>query len=309
MDGRMLDALARIESISLTWNSGLNSQFDRETFQPGFGYQLGVGGLEAFRAIDGDSAVSATDRSDFRASSIFGLLLGSQLAVNYTNSTNDGYDLRGGARTQRNTTWPSVRLAWRQIPLPAAVSPVLLAASFVTGFERVERVSTYGIVSAQRRGNRDRRFPIEVSLTFAGGIQATWTGPISRGTTTDPTGDGEQDATNHTLQISGSIQPPAFLNQKVKSPVQAMLVLSQDDQRRCRFTTFTTQTSQCIAFIDATTRSLTFTLDTALSDLTVGLRAIYTDRQTHVGTQTGSSQFQLALFGRFNFVQGVMPGR
>ena len=308
-EGAVLGLVRRVENVSITWNSGLNSQFDRETFEAGLGYRFGLGGFDSFRAIDGDTAVVAADRSDFRAASTVSLPLGSQLTMNYTNSTNEGVDLRGGGRTQSNRTWPSLRLAWRSIPLPQAITRVLTSASFVTGYERVERHSTWDRISGQERAIEDRRFPLELSLTIANTINATWSGMFSRGTTTDPTGNGEQDAANHTFQIGGSIRPPAFLGEKMRSPIQAMLVLIRDDQQRCRYTTFTSTASECVSYIDATNRSLNFTLDTILSDITVGLRTTWTDRQNRVGTRTGNSQFQVALFGRFNFVQGVIPGR
>jgi hypothetical protein len=40
----------------------------------------------------------------------------------------------------------------------------------------------------------------------------------------------------------------------------------------------------------------------------VGLQASYVDRRSFIGTQIGSSQFQLGLFGQFNLQAGTFGG-
>jgi hypothetical protein len=94
----------------------------------------------------------------------------------------------------------------------------------------------------------------------------------------------------------------------LSQPIQTSLILSQDSQQQCRFRLDPAQSTECVPFIDTVTRTVNLTVDTNLSDMLVGLRLGYTGRQSHVGTRTGSSQFQVALFGQFNISAGVMPG-
>ena len=86
-----------------------------------------------------------------------------------------------------------------------------------------------------------------------------------------------------------------------------MLVLTQESQRRCRFQPGTVD-GDCVAYVDTSNRSASLQVDTNLNDLTVGLRLNWTGRQNRVGTRTGSSQFQMALFGQFNITAGQMQG-
>ncbi len=302
---RILDLAVRpIQSVSLTWNSTLGSQFERESFAPGLGYQLGFGDLESFRAIGADTAYTANDRDDVRLSSLIALPRGAQLNVSYTRTGNEGFDARGGRRTQRQTGWPNVRLSWRQIPVPNAVTGFLLSLNAGMGYERIDRESVLGLRTPQLRGADEKRYSPELSMAFAGGLTASYNATISRAETLDPTGNGEQDATSHRVQLTGSFQPPGFMREKMRNPISTILSYTDDTQRRCRFRPAADTAESCVDFVDTTNQTFGLTLDTVLSDITVGLRVNYTSRDNRVGTRTGSSQFQVALFGSFLFDSG-----
>ena len=302
-------ALGAVQAVTISWNSQISSQFDRETFAPGSSYQLGLGGFDGFRALGDDTAANAFDRDDLRIGSTLGLPLGSTFSVTYTDASNRGFDLRGGQRAQRQTTWPDLRLTWRDIPVPSFLSGVLLAAQAGAGYRRLDRTSTLGTRTPQVRALDESSLTPELSLTFAGGVLARYNATFSEGRTTDPTGNGEQNGTNHTVSVSASIQPPSFLAAKMNSPLAASFSFMQDDQRRCRFRPGSGAGTDCVAFIDSSNRSVNLRLDTRLSDINVGFLLDWTDRQTRVGTRAGSSQFQLKLFGQFQFEQGRIPGR
>ncbi|MCI0437314.1 MAG: cell surface protein SprA [Gemmatimonadetes bacterium] len=298
-----------VQSVNVTWNSTLGSQFEREDFAPGLGYQLGLGDLASFRAIGSDTAATASDRDDVRIGSLIALPRGAQLNVNYTRTASQGFDARGGKRTQQQTGWPNLRLAWRQIPLPASIQSVLLSVNAGLGFERVDRESVLGSRTPQIRGADERRWSPELSVTITGGITASYNGTISRAETMDPTGNGEQDGDSHRIQVAGIFQPPGFLREKMRNPISTILSFTDDAQRRCRFRPSAEATETCVHFVDTTNRTFGLTLDTVLSDITIGLRVNYTSRDNRAGTRTGSNQFQVALFGGFVFESGEFGGR
>ena len=60
-------------------------------------------------------------------------------------------------------------------------------------------------------------------------------------------------------------------------------------------------------FLDQLRRSLNLSLDTTVGGFDVGLQMSYDDRQSYVGQQTGSTQFQIGLFGQLQFSAGVIP--
>lgn len=305
--GALFDAARAFQTLNFIWNSGRNSQFEREISQPGAGYQFGLGDFSRFRFVGDDTSATALDRDDFRINSGLGLPFRGALTLGYQRTRLEAFDRRGGRRDERQTTWPSARLAWRNIPLPGAVSGVLLAASAGVGYEHAERTALFGGAGATTRGGVEDRFPLELSFTFAKGVTASYTGTLTDGTSEDPTGNAENEARNHTVQVMGILQPPAFMRSKIPNPIQTMLIMTQDDQRRCRFRPQSLEAEACVPFVDASTRSMNLQVNTRLSDLNVGLRMAYTTRQNHVGTRTGSNQFQLALFGEFNFSAGELP--
>jgi hypothetical protein len=296
-----------LENIVFTWSGGLSSQFERETFEPGFGYRFGLGDIDSHRIIGRDTAAQALERQDVRLTSTTALPLSAQLTVGFQHTTSEGYAVRGGRRSQETTGWPNLRLGWRQIPVPSFVSGVVTGASASIGYEHVERENTYGQGEAQRRGTIENRFPLELSLTLPHGFNASYTGTLTNGESTDPTGNAEEKRDNHALRLAGSFAAPAFLREKMQQPIQTLLLLSQDEQRQCRVRAGTFGPSDCVAWVDALTRTVNFTVDTRLTDMLVGLRVTWTDRASAVGTRAGSSQFQLALFGQFDFTAGRLP--
>jgi hypothetical protein len=307
--GVLYRVLRPFQSVTLTWNSALASQFERESFSPGFGYQLGLGDLDSFRAIEGDTASSAHERNDLRASTNITLPLNANLGVTYSRATTEGFDLRGGRRTQEQRGWPDVQVRLQNLPLPSVIGSFVLAASAGARYERIERENVLGLRTPQLRGVLEHRYTPDLRLTFAGGVTASYTGAVVQGETFDPTGNGEQDGVSHRVTVTGIFQPPGFMREKLQNPITTSLSFIEDSQSRCRFRPQANDQDECVTFIDSRNRTINLNLDTALSDVTVGIRVNYTDRQSFVGTRTGSSQFQLALFGRFLFTSGEVPAR
>ena len=49
-------------------------------------------------------------------------------------------------------------------------------------------------------------------------------------------------------------------------------------------------------------------MNTRVADFRLGFQASYTDRRSFVGRRTGSTQFQLGIFGQFLFEAGRFAG-
>ena len=301
---RLADAL---QHISVTWSGGLSSQYERLVSEPGLGYRLGFGDLESFRVIGRDTAAQTLARQDLRVSSGIGVPMGGLFNIGYQRTRSEGFDIRGGQRSQETTSWPNVRLGWVRVPMPSFISGALVNASASAGWEHVLRANVYGFGESQLRTTDEDRFPVELVLTFARGMSASYSGSVITGDSRDPTGRAEEERANHSLRFGGTLQPPRFLQPRISQPIQTTLLLSLDSQRQCRFRVQPGEQAECVPFIDAVTRTVNLTIDTQLTDMLVGLRLGYTGRRTHVGTRTGSSQFQVALFGQFNIEAGALP--
>ncbi len=66
---------------------------------------------------------------------------------------------------------------------------------------------------------------------------------------------------------------------------------------------------ECVPFVDQITRTASLALDTSVGGFEFGLQLSYDDRQSFVGQRTGSTQFQVGLFGQLDFAAGSLPIR
>jgi hypothetical protein len=298
--------VAAILPLNAQWSSRLGSHFERETIAPGLGYQLGLGDFAGFRFIGSDTAANARLRDELRLASGLRLPAGAQLDLTYFEAAQDVHDVTGGTRRFDERGWPNVRFAWLSMPLPAPLAPYVRSASLTAGYEHVQRHSTFDAFASQDRGQEETRMPVQLSLTLGGGMTASFNAMWVDGNGIDPTGRTEQRAFTRSAQVGGTLRPPEALRARFQHPINALLAYTAQDQRQCRFRSGV-DSDDCVPFLDLGTSTINFTLDTVLSDLTVGVQMSYTGRHNQIGTMAGSNQFQLGLFGQFNFEAGRLP--
>ncbi|HSL70429.1 MAG TPA: hypothetical protein VK864_09315, partial [Longimicrobiales bacterium] len=294
------------QPVDLNWNTTLGSQFERERRLPGFGYQFGLGDFDAYRLIGGDTAVFVNSRDVFSLRSGVSLPLNTAIAASYEETTLDAIDQRGGHRSQFDRVWPNLQFSWSRIPLPAFLQTVILQSTVTAGFERSKQRSLLGGFAGQDRGGQEHRIPLSATISFPRGFALRYTGSLANGESDDPTGDAENLGRDHNLTLTGYIQIPESMKEKLRDPIQVNLSFREQSQRQCRFRELvgSTGTTGCVPFIDFRNRSLNFVLETTLSELRIGMNMSYTDRQSFVGTRNGNSQFQLGLFGNFEMKAG-----
>ncbi len=87
-------------------------------------------------------------------------------------------------------------------------------------------------------------------------------------------------------------------------PVTASLFFRYTADRNCRATV---GAERCTAFLDDIIRVLNLRLDTAVNRMDLRLQLSYTDRQSFVGLEAGSTQLQFGLFGNFTVGRGSFP--
>ena len=305
--GRGLRAL---QLVNLAWNGTLGSQFERQTINPGPGYQLGLGDLGSFRIIGVDSAVVASETGRFDASTGIRFSRAAQLDILYANSDLQAFDQRGGSRTENEVVWPNVRLNWGDVPLPGLLRSGIRQLSLTGSYQHKTREQALGFTGVSDRGSIEHTIPFTARMTLTGGVAMIYSGNWLQGTSDDPTGDAEQSGMNHSLTLTATVKPPRSLGEKLKEPLRANIGITQNQQRQCRFRTIIQQEdteTACVSFLDYRNRTVNLTLDTNVSDLVVGLQMGYTNRQDFVGTRRGSSNFQLSIFANFELPVGQLP--
>jgi hypothetical protein len=246
-------------------------------------------------------------RDVFSARSGIALPFASVLTTSYEETTLDAIDQRGGHRSQLDRTWPNVQLAVPRLPLPTFINGLVTNSVFNIGYQRTKQQSLLGGLAGQDRTGNEPRFPLSVTLGFQRGFSARYTTSFTNGESSDPTGNAKNASTSHDVSLSGFIQIPESMKEKLQQPIQVTLAFHQQGQSQCRFREVTSAAetvSQCVPFIDFRNRSLNVVLESRVSDLTVGFNMAYTSRQSFVGTQSGNSQFQLGISGQFNLKAG-----
>ncbi|RMH13464.1 MAG: hypothetical protein D6701_12325, partial [Gemmatimonadetes bacterium] len=116
--------------------------------------------------------------------------------------------------------------------------------------------------------------PIEVRVTWAGGVVTSYRATVRDVDGTDPTGDTERDRRTHAFTLTGSLRPPGAWARTLQAPLTASILFQYQAERRCRDTA---ASEGCVAFFDELIRSLNLQLGTRVSDVNLRLQLTYTD--------------------------------
>ena len=106
--------------------------------------------------------------------------------------------------------------------------------------------------------------------------------------------------------MSSQLLPPDPLARRLDRPIQLLLIVTFSRDRNCRNTA---AGETCVAFLDQVSRTASLSLNTSTGGMQLGVQISYDDRQSFVGQRTGSTQFQVGIFGQIDFAAGVLPLR
>ena len=293
--------MSAVRPLSVTYQDGVTSRFNRDPIDPGFGYQFGWANAESFRVLGSDTAATVTDRVAWRLGSGVTLPGGGGVQLGYEETDAVTLDTRSGRRTTLRS-WPEI-----QASLPTVSPPGLTGIRAITvssGLVRTVRTIQFGGGAAQRRRDDDIRVPVDVSVQWIRNLVTTYQGAIRVGRGDDPTGETEREERSHRVAVRSQLLPPEWLARRLDRPVSVSLLAAFTSERTCRNTS---AGSECVAFLDQIGRSLNLSLDTSVRGFAVGMQVSFDDRQSFVGQRTGSTQFQVGLFGQLNFTGGSLP--
>jgi hypothetical protein len=293
--------LGLLRPVRLTLEDGVFARYNRDPVDPATAFQLGWTSLDGFRVIGADTAATLIDRS--AASWSWGLA-GSRasLDVAYQRSEASTLDRRADRVVDRRV-WPDVRGALNDVGLPESWRLVLERVALSSSVRRARTETVFG-QAAQTRVADEWNVPWDLTLTWVGAIRTSYSGSVLDGTGRDPTGDTERDRETHRIAAESAFPVPDVFSLAFAEPVRLSIIATYVGESECRVQRVG---SECVAFIDQVNRGLSFTVDTRIRELEVGLQASYTDRQSFVGQRTGSTQFQVGLYGQFVFSAGRGP--
>jgi hypothetical protein len=303
--GQLRSMIQAVRPISVTYENGVTSRFSRDPVSPGFAYQWGWTGNDGFRFLDADTAATLTDRSAWTVAS--GVTLPGGLGVDVGFFTSHGTTLDTRAdREVMQRRWPNLRASLPPLNLGSffGIRRITLSSGFTENTLETE----YGGRGAQTRFQEDTQIPVDLTLTWMGSLVTSYRGSIRRGTGTDPTGDTEHDELTHRVSVVAQLAPPGRLARRLDRPVRFSLIMGQATESDCRSPNGAAELG-CVPFVDQKRRSMSLSLDTAVGGFDLGLQMSYDRRQSFVGQRTGSTQFQLGVFGQLQVSAGSFaPG-
>lgn len=295
--------LSAVRPLSATYRDGITSRFNRDPVDPRFDYQFGFGGRDRYRFVDADTAATLTDRASWRLSSGVALPGGAGVQVGYLWSDSETLDIRSDRNT-RQRTWPDVQATLPPIRLPSFTG--IRSINLSSGIVRSEREITFGGRALQRRFDSDLQVPLDVSIQWLRTLVTTYRGAWRDGSGADPTGDTEREERNHRLSLSTQLLPAGGLASRLDRPISLSMIGTFRSERSCRITV---AGEECVPFIDQVLRTASLQADTSVQGFSFGLQISYDDRQTFVGQRTGSTQFQIGLFGQLDFGTADLAAR
>lgn len=293
--------ISALRPITVTYRNGITSRFNRDPVDPGYGYQFGWVDLDDFRYIGADTAATLTDRESWRLASGATLPGGAGVRVGFLWSDSETLDTRSDRRTLQQT-WPDVQATLPTLRLPSFTG--IQSINLSSGIVKTRREVTFGGRALQRRFDADTQVPLDISIQWLRTLVTSYRGAFRTGRGTDPTGDTEREVASHRLSLSTQLLPAGALARRLDRPIRLSLIGAIRSESNCRITV---AGEDCVAFVDLVTRTASLSLDTSAGGFEFGIQVSYDDRQSFVGQQTGSTQFQVGLFGQLDFSAGVLP--
>jgi hypothetical protein len=293
--------IGALRPITVTYRDGISSRFNRDPVDPRLDYQLGYGGFDTYRFVDGDTAAILTDRSSWRLGSGVSLPGGAGIQLGYLWTDATTVDVRSDRRT-RLQTWPDLQVGLPTLRLPSYTG--IQRINLTSGLVRTRREIEFGGRARQRRFDKDTQIPIDLSIQWLRTLVTSYRGAFREGRGSDPTGETERQFVSHRLSLSAQLLPPRALARSLDRPVRLSVIGAYRSEQNCRITV---NRVDCVAFLDQVTKTASLQLDTAVGGFEFGFQLSYDDRKSFVGQQTGSTQFQLGVFGQLDFAAGGIP--
>ena len=295
--------ISSVRPLTAVYRDGITSRFNRDPVDPRLDFQFGFGGRDRYRFVDADTAASLTDRSSWRLASGVAMPGGAGIQLGYLWSDLETLDIRSD-RTTRQRTWPDVQATLPTLEMPTFTG--IRRINMSSGIVRTEREITFGGRALQRRFDSDLQIPLDVSIQWLRTLVTSYRGAWRDGSGVDPTGDTRREERNHRISLNTQLLLAGGLSERLDRPISLSVIGAYRSERNCRITV---AGEDCVPFVDQVLRTASVQADTSLRGFSFGLQISYDDRQSFIGQQTGSTQFQVGLFGQLDFGTAAFPIR
>jgi hypothetical protein len=297
----------RILPVDASLTRDLRSGFDRPTFDASFGYKLGLGDVDAFRAQGG---VAATSAGNTRGQTVGGglqLPLGLSVRVTYRDLQNTSWALRASEQEQvefRQSTreWPSGSLSWTYSPrwgLRKVVS-ILNANARLTRVTSLNEQPGLAGGPSSRTENTTRAFSPSVSVTWAGGILTSLQHSRSTSDALTSGNTTRRDQDDWAGSLNFGFRPPRSLI-RLQNDIRTTLSVASSVVATCLLSAGSTD---CSPVSDSRRKAVDLRLDTGFSPQVRGgasFSYVLTEQRQTAGRY---SQLTVTVFAEIFFLSG-----
>jgi hypothetical protein len=276
----------RLNPVDVSTRSGLRSQFSQRGVTPGLGYQLALGGVDAFRAYGGQPADAARQDHEVRLAGGLRLPLGISLASDYLRQEVTAWARRADGQTQMRQTevdWPSVTGRWVWSPRQPLVRAVLTSVSATASYRERETQTIQSALLAGLLGGSaaagdvttsqsTRSWPLSLTLNWAPRVITTFSYSGMR-SASDQSGNVVQaDRNDVGADLSFAFRVPPELI-PLRSDVRTSLRYSNSISTGC---IARAGDSTCVPISDSRRRQMNLTMDTDMPpNVSAGLGISY----------------------------------
>jgi hypothetical protein len=269
----LLPWLDRLAPLDFSTHTDLRSQFSRAGLDPGLSYQLGLGGVDRFRAIDDRLAVGASRGRLWRLASALRLPLGLSVSAGYSTGAQATWAVRGKSQSetdQQTTSWPDVTGRWTWTPHQSLISKILTnitasATARVVTSSTVQPPLEAGLgapsdVGALTATQETRSWPLSVLVTWVGHVSTAFGYNVSHSLANQAGSLTQNDRTETSASLAFAFRPPYELL-PIKSDIRTSLAYTSVDTKGC---INLVDAGSCVSILDAGRQQFNFSMDTQM---------------------------------------------
>ncbi len=252
--------LGRVRPLDLSSRSVRSSTFDLASFEPGLGYQLGLGGLDRFLSQEGTTAIGASDQHSRSLGTGADFPFGVNFSLQYTLSDVSYFQAVSGQLIETQThqrEWPVGNIRWSQTFRHGPIALIGVG----TSYRKREGTSTQPgaegsdpVTSALNSSS----FAPDLQVNLRNGVSISARLSNAHQQQTDNGTDRNTDQNNFSGQVNYSFRMPAAFS-RARKQVQSQLLVSTTTSLSClqRFAD-----STCQALSDVRTQEVRASLRT-----------------------------------------------
>lgn len=307
-------SIAAIKPVQISWSEENTSHFGHRVTSPNWGYQLGLGSTEGLFTHTGDTASTYQNYNSTTTQISSGLELwkNASIDVAYSEGNNISSPSPASVRHYQSSTWPDLRFSWSSLPIPALLHSVLDSWSTSTGYVQTKRSTGLGASNGNNISpaleQTEVTLPLELRVALKNNLSFSYLGSLTTETRAESGTASLQKYSTHRLNLSGQFMAPQSLSSgALPHPLDLSLRYNYSSDDQCGIVARYSSGS-CMDFEGSLNRRLDLVLSTQLKDVNIGLQGSYIDRSTTIGTDPGSNQYQVRLFGSFNLRSNLNPG-